>query len=210
MSGSREAVLLIHGLWMNGLAMFYLEHALKREGFLCDSLSYHSMLGTLSEHVDALAGRIAAIDADTVHLVGHSLGGIVALGYLQGARDRRIGRCVLLGSPVGGSQIARTLAQQRGGGLLLGRSVDVWQSDVPHRIGDGLCVGAIAGSEPFGLASMFMDLPAPSDGVVTIDETRLPGLADHLVLPVSHSGMLISSQVADQVAAFLRRGLFER
>jgi len=209
-TGPREAVLLIHGLWMNGLAMLYLEHALGRKGYRCESLSYHSMLGILSEHVDALAGRIAATAADTVHLVGHSLGGIVALSYLQGARDARIGRVVLLGSPVGGSQIARTLAQQRGGGLLLGHSMDIWQSDVPHRIGEGMCVGAIAGSEAFGLASTFMDLPAPSDGVVTIEETRLPGLADHLVLPVSHSGMLISSTVADQVAAFLGRGTFDR
>jgi len=55
-----------------------------------------------------------------------------------------------------------------------------------------------------------MDVPEPSDGVVTVDETRLPGLSDHLVLPVSHSGMLISREVALQTAAFLRYGRFER
>jgi hypothetical protein len=57
---------------------------------------------------------------------------------------------------------------------------------------------------------MFMDVPEPSDGVVTVEETRLPGLSDHLVLPVSHSGMLISQEVARQTAAFLRDGRFER
>ena len=56
---------------------------------------------------------------------------------------------------------------------------------------------------------MFMDVPEPSDGVVTVEETRLAGLSDHIVLPVSHSGMLVSAQAARQVAVFLERGAFD-
>ena len=55
-----------------------------------------------------------------------------------------------------------------------------------------------------------MSLPGDNDGVVTIEETRIPGLADHIVLPVSHSGMLFSGDVADQTANFLRQGKFAR
>jgi pimeloyl-ACP methyl ester carboxylesterase len=210
MAENRETVLLLHGLWMNSFAMLYLAQALGGEGYATETFDYHSMRGTLPEHVAALAERVAATDGATVHLVAHSLGGIVALHYLQGERDRRLGRVVLLGSPVGGSQAARALGNWPAGELLLGRSVDIWQSDSRPRLDGTVGVGAIAGSSPFGLGSIFMDVPEPSDGVVTVDETRLPGLADHLVLPVSHSGMLMSGDIVRQTAAFLRTGRFER
>jgi hypothetical protein len=86
----------------------------------------------------------------------------------------------------------------------------MWRSTFPERIDDGLEVGAIAGSEPFGLGPLFVSLPPPSDGVVTVEETRIPGLRDHIVLPVSHTGMLLSDAVAHQLTAFLRDGRFER
>jgi hypothetical protein len=93
---------------------------------------------------------------------------------------------------------------------MLGRSMEIWQSDSVPKLDATTCVGSIAGSVAFGLGSIFLDVPEPCDGVVTVDETRLPGLADHLVLPVSHSGMLVSREVAGQTAAFLRNGRFER
>jgi len=217
MAARTEAVLLLHGLWMNRLAMLYLARSLGRAGFVPVSLAYRSMRGTPDEHMVAVARRIASIPADAVHIVGHSLGGVVALGYLAGEPDKRIGRVVLLGSPVAGSQVARAVGRWRAGGLFLGRSIAMWQSDLQQRrcqqLEGRFCVGAIAGSRPLpsplGLARFIVRLPAPNDGVVTVDETRLPGLSDHIVLPVSHGGMLISSRVARQVAAFLRRGHFD-
>lgn len=210
MATRAEVVLLLHGLWMNSVAMLYLALALDDAGFATESLNYHSMRGMLPEHVGALADRVAVTAAETVHLVAHSLGGIVALNYLQGTRDERIGRVVLLGAPVGGSHAARAFADRPFGDWILGRSTDIWRSDNRAQLDATACVGAIAGSRPFGLGSVFMDVPEPNDGVVTVQETRLPGLSDHLVLPVSHSGMLISREVARQTAAFLRNGRFER
>lgn len=69
-------------------------------------------------------------------------------------------------------------------------------------------IGAIAGTRRLGVGMAFARLDNPNDGVVTVAETRLPGLADHLVLPVSHSGMLFSARVAREVCAFLRAGRF--
>ena len=197
--------------------MLYLARSLGRAGFRPVLLAYRSMRGTPDEHVAAVVRRIASIPAHTVHIVGHSLGGVVALGYLAGDPDRRIGRVVLLGSPVAGSQAAHALGRWHGAGLFLGRSIANWQSEDHQRrrrqLDRRFCVGAIAGSRPLpsplGLTRFIVRLPAPNDGVVSVDETRLPGLSGHIVLPVSHSGMLISSRVARQVAAFLRLGHFE-
>ena len=210
MNAPRESVLLIHGLWLNGLAMLYLNHALERQGYAPDTFDYHSMRGTLAEHVAALAERVRHTPGDVVHLVAHSLGGIVALSYLGGTHDARVRRAVLLGSPVRGSEAARTLARWPAGDWLLGRSIDIWLSEFRARLDTGASVGAIAGSTPFGLGSVFMHLPGPSDGVVMVEETRLEGLADHIVLPLSHSGMLVSDELAQQVACFLREGRFAR
>jgi hypothetical protein len=71
-------------------------------------------------------------------------------------------------------------------------------------------IGVIAGSVPLGIGRVIApDLPAPSDGVISVEETRVPGMRDHIVLDVNHSGMLISRAVAHQICAFLRDGMFE-
>lgn len=61
-----------------------------------------------------------------------------------------------------------------------------------------------------GLGRFFADLAADHDGTVLVDETRLPGARDHLVLSTSHTGMLFSAEVAEQSAYFLRAGQFNR
>ena len=71
-------------------------------------------------------------------------------------------------------------------------------------------VGIIAGDVPIGFGRLVAGFDEPNDGTVAIVETKMPGTKDHLVLPVSHKGMLISRDVVDQAAAFLRRGEFLR
>ena len=46
------------------------------------------------------------------------------------------------------------------------------------------------------------------DGTVTVEESRLPGAKDHIVVSTSHTGMLFSAEVADQAAHFLQHGSF--
>jgi pimeloyl-ACP methyl ester carboxylesterase len=192
------------------LAMSYLGYALRGAGFSTASLRYRSMRGSLPEHMEAVARRVASLDAEVVHVVAHSLGGVVALRYLQGAPDARIGRCVMLGAPLSGAMTARSLAQRPLGRRMLGASRAILCADFDTRVDARLCLGSIAGSRPLGLGSLVSTFGEPNDGVISVAETKLPSLADHLVLPVSHSGMLVSAPVARQVIAFLRHGRFER
>jgi hypothetical protein len=71
-------------------------------------------------------------------------------------------------------------------------------------------LGVIAGSVPIGLGRLVGVHGAPSDGTIFVEETRLPGILEHLVLRISHTALPFSSMVARQTAAFLNDGCFIR
>jgi pimeloyl-ACP methyl ester carboxylesterase len=203
----REAVILVHGLWTGGWAMQGLRLLLSRRGYAATALDYRSTAQSLDDHARALAVRIAKLRP--VHLVGHSLGGLVILRYLKTYGEQRIGRIVLLGTPARACMAGLRLENLAAGERLLGASRDIWRS-LPEDYRPQCELGVIAGSRPWGLGRLMMRLPGTNDGVVRLEETEVAGMRDRIVLPVSHSGMLVSARVARQVAAFLERGAFDR
>jgi len=207
---AENTVILVHGLWTNRAVMLYLAAALARRGFRTRPVGYLSAMRDLEHNAARLEREIAAAPGDCVHLVAHSMGGVVALRALGLRPDPRVRRVVLLGSPIGGSEGGRQLARTRWGARFLGATRSMWLAMPRLDIPAGIEAGAIAGTRRFGLGRFVLRLPFPNDGVVTVDETRHPRLADHLVMPVAHSVMLVSPAVARQVAAFLERGRFAR
>ncbi len=208
--GESGSVVCVHGLWMSGLEMSVLRTRLGQSGFHVRQFSYPSVLRSPATHVEALATLVSRMPGPEVHLVGHSLGGLVILHLLHCCCPQRFGRAVLLGSPVTGSRLARRARRSRMGAWFLGRS---WRGgldgDVPSWQGAPDRVGAIGGTWGVGLAHYVAGpLTPPHDGVVQLDETRLSGAA-HLALPVSHVSMLFSREVADATALFLRTGRFQ-
>jgi len=204
----REAVILVHGLWTGGWAMQGLRLLLSRRGYAATALDYPSMAQSLLDNARRLAARIAELRQPAVHLVAHSLGGLVVLRYLRMHGEQRIGRIVLLGAPVRACMAGLRLESLAAGERLLGASRDIWRS-LPDDYRPQCELGVIAGSRPWGLGHLVMRLPGTNDGVVRLDETEVAGMRDRVVLPVSHSGMLVSARVARQVAAFLERGAFD-
>jgi pimeloyl-ACP methyl ester carboxylesterase len=98
-----EAVVLVHGLWMTGTEMRVLGGRLEESGFRVRYFRYRSWRGGLAQAAGALQEFVAATDGERVHLVGHSLGGVVIAKMLEGAPLSRSGRVAMLGSPMGGS-----------------------------------------------------------------------------------------------------------
>jgi pimeloyl-ACP methyl ester carboxylesterase len=207
----RECVVLVHGLWVHGLAMELQRRALAGMGYHAVAYSYRSMRLNLTENAGRLALYAYSLRTRLVHFVGHSLGGLVILKMLAGESGGGAGRIVLEGVPYRGSHAAQVLAGLEIGRSLLGRGMREWlESERPADFAR-FEVGVIAGSLGLGLGRLVdRSLPAPNDGVVAVEETRVPGMRDHIVLPVNHSGMLVSRAVHRQVAAFLRGGAFER
>jgi pimeloyl-ACP methyl ester carboxylesterase len=195
---------------MNGLESFLLRDRLKSAGFAPSVFRYPSMHASLAEVTAALAERLRS-SGDTVHVVAHSLGGLVALETLQGDGELPPGRAVLLGSPVQGSRAASAIAHWSLGPQLLGSLAAAELGRAHDRRWRGPReVGVIAGSRSAGLGRVFADLPQPNDGTVCVDETELPGATARIVLDVSHTGMLLSQAVAESVSSFLCVGRFER
>jgi pimeloyl-ACP methyl ester carboxylesterase len=195
---------------MNPLVMGYLAHVLRSAGFVAQTLGYRTIRDPLEAHLARVAKKVSLLDAERVHLVGHSLGGVIAMRYLQRLADRRVHRAVLLGAPVAGCRAATDFAARAGGELMMGRSLAVWRDPVDMSMDPRFEIGAIAGTRALGLGAVVLRLPMPNDGVVCVDETRFPALRDHIEFPVGHSVMLISSRVARQTVSFLKTGAFRR
>jgi pimeloyl-ACP methyl ester carboxylesterase len=215
-------VVYVHGLWLRGYEAAFLRRRLaKALDAETRSFAYSPVGATVTDNAVALKRYLAEIPADTLHLVGHSLGGLVILklfefvglaaqGSLAGGDALPRGRIVLLGSPVRGSRSAQRLARLPFGRAMLGATVgEVLLSPRDCRWDGRRDLGVIAGDLAFGLGRLLGPMGAPNDGTVLVDETSLPGAAEQLRLRVSHSGMPYSAAVARQTAAFLRDGRFE-
>jgi len=208
-----ERVVLVHGLWMNGTELGMLGHRLRREhGFEVRTFSYPTMQGDVSAICAALAGFASEVAGDgRVHLVGHSLGGVMVYRTLTDCAARIDGNAVLLGAPLNGSKAARAVSRWPMLRPLLGPHVldELVESRARCWTGER-ALGAIAGTLRVGTGQFFAHFDEDNDGTVAVSETRIPGLTDHLVLPHSHFGMLLAADVAAQVACFLRTAAFRR
>jgi pimeloyl-ACP methyl ester carboxylesterase len=194
---------------MNGLEMSLLRWRLSKAGFATQRFSYPTVHSDIAANAARLQNFLNGLDADTVHFVGHSLGGLLILRLFEDFPVQRPGRIVLLGTPYTGSATARNLARRAWGRRLLGRSLEqALLGDGPRWRG-GRDLGVIAGTKPVGLGLLVGDLPQPNDGTVIVAETQgIPG-AVSFTLPSSHSSLLLSAEVAQRVSRFLRSGRFE-
>lgn len=202
-----EHVVLLHGLWMRPLVLAPLARQLRGEGFEVSVHGYPSLSRSAEAIIGELRARVAALRGRTVHLVGHSLGGLIALQALRDERGLPPGRVVCLGSPLLGSRTARAVSAWPLAPWLVGRSGTLLREGVPPWRGERE-VGAIAGHAPFGLGALAGAVRGPGDGTVAVEETHLPGLSDHALVATSHTGLIYSRVVGRMAARFLRQGRF--
>ncbi len=203
-------VIFIHGLWMPGRESHWFRQRLQSQfGFNPALFSYRSRLETLESVVDALNRAIDDLHSECVHIVGHSLGGVLAVKLFDQFPVQPQGRVVLLGSPVQGSAAARRLSAVQAGQRMLGTIANqelatmrepAWRQ--PREL------GVIAGTRPVGLGRVITRFNEANDGTVSVRETEIVGATDRIQLPVSHFGMLLSARVVEQTARFLRDGHF--
>ncbi len=201
-------VICLHGLFFNGQEMFLLRRRLERAGYR--TLRFHYPSRRLSPPAAAarLARLLLDLEAERVHFVAHSLGGLVLRHLFHQQPLLPPGRSVTLGTPHQGSRAARALARHRPGRWLLGASIrQGLLGDLPPWPANRE-LGIIAGTLPVGLGRLVCELPLPNDGAVALEETHLPGASGHVMVRTTHLGLLFSPLCADLAIEFLRFGRF--
>jgi len=202
-------VILVHGLWFGSWAMARLAKKLQAEGFRVRRFSYKTTTGDLRAHAAELREFVRVSQSDQLHFASHSLGGLVTLAMLGAEEGLPPGRVVLMGSPLDGSVVARRSRKVPGAEKLLGEIRSTLERGYEYMPSDRE-TGMIAGSKAFGLGMLVGGAGKPGDGTVAVGETLAEGLKDHLILPVTHTGMLYSAEVARQAGCFLKFGSFDR
>ncbi len=204
-------IVFIHGAIVTGHEMFLLRRRMKRLGYGVRQFHWKSVTGTLEQNLDRLTKFLAATEADTLHVVGHSMGGVLARLHFERTPDPRPGRIVAIGSPLTDCWTGRKFGALHPAlpwlaGIAvrdyLAREIDpVWRGAREF--------GVLAGTYPFGIGAIFPGLPSPSDGVVLLEETRLQGITDHVTFRLNHFGLLFSKRCAAAIARFLAEGNFD-
>jgi pimeloyl-ACP methyl ester carboxylesterase len=207
---TRETVVYVHGLWLTGHEALLLRRRLERAfGYDVRAFRYPSVVGTMSEITASLHEFIRALGARQLHLVGHSLGGLVIYRLLERFPEQPPGSVVFMGTPSVACRAAVRVARVRWAAATLGRCIaEELLVERERRWMHSRPLGIIAGSRPFGLGRLVARLEDENDGTIAVSETRLPGAADHITLPVSHMGLLASGRAARETGAFLREGRF--
>ena len=207
---NNETVVFVHGLWMNGMDMSLLEYRFKNCGYSTSRFRYKSISNTPINNAKRLADHIDLITSDQIHFVCHSLGGLIFRHYLHLHPLNKAGKIIMLGTPNQASIAAKTLSHWPGGTKLLGKSIkEGLLGPLPCWTGKQE-LGVIAGDLRLGLGLIIPNIPRPNDGTVSVEETRLEGMQDHITLHVSHFGLLFSKEAFIQTRHFIEHAHFIR
>ncbi|WP_395327086.1 alpha/beta fold hydrolase [Novosphingobium sp. BL-8H] len=216
---ARQAgILFLHGHSRTGLSMRPLVRQFDRLGYRTCTPTYSSLTRSVPDIAERLKSRLDRFRAEfdgPLHIVTHSLGGLVARALVKVARPDGLGRVVMLAPPHGGSEWADLLSRLKMNRIVLGpagRHLVTGRSVVDEAVLASVDfeLGIIAGNRSLDPVLTRRIVSAPNDGKVSVASTRLAGMADHITLPVSHTFMVNNRAVGDQVVAFIRSGRFSR
>jgi pimeloyl-ACP methyl ester carboxylesterase len=210
----RDGVVLLHGISRTSRSFRKMQASVEAAGYATLNVGYASRskaLEALAEDIHPAVERFAEGLDGCVHFVCHSMGGLLARIYVARHRPKRLGRVVMLGTPNGGSEIADRLKH-------IG-AYRAWFGPAGQQLGTqrDAAVAAMfpAVDYPVGgnrsvhpITSAF--LPRPHDGRVSVENTRLDGMADHIIVETSHPWLVRNGPAIAQTIAFLRDGHFRK
>ena len=213
----KETVVLLHGVLRKGGSMKPVELTLKRQGYDVLNITYPSNKHSLEELTDFLHTELKLADsynkAAKVHFVTHSMGGILTRYYLHKYRPHNLGRVVMMGPPNKGSEFADFLTDKKSLRPIFERIYGPAGSQMRTvhnhaKMKIDYDVGVIAGSVSVNPLAPFV-LPKGHDGIVPIENTKIDGMKDHIIVSAPHTLMMYNPKVWKQIHSFLQNGRFD-
>lgn len=216
-----KVVVFLHGLMRTHRSYLPLGKRVAAEiGMTPIYFGYASTRSPISSHAQALRGFLEGLPGNPkIHIVGHSLGNIVTRHAIADwNRDgdprqvlKRLERFVMQGPPNQGAEIAKRLRSLDLFEIVTGRSgIELggdWNSLKVNLATPSCQFGIVAGQLDTGPVRNPL-VEGASDFVVSVEEAKLPGARDFLVLPVLHSFLMDDSAAQDATIRFLNTGAF--
>lgn len=194
-----------------------MEMKLREAGYITVNLEYPSRSKTIeqiaTEHVPEAIEQCEIHDAEVIHFVTHSMGGIITRKTIKDNRPELLGRVVMLSPPNQGSSVVDAMKDRWYFKWLngpAGQQLSTSPYSMPNILGPvDYPVGIITGDDPAFFDSWFITfIPGESDGKVAVTRTKLEGMSDFLVVPESHTYIMYSDLVQDETIHFLKYGIF--
>ncbi|MCB1828057.1 MAG: alpha/beta hydrolase [Coxiellaceae bacterium] len=212
---SQGTVILLHGISRSSRIMSRLESALQEAGYTVRNIDYPSVTYSLNTLAQLVVQKIQPdIERNVpLHFVGHSMGAIVTRLIIRDHRPKNLGRVVMIAPPNKGSTVADFMQRFKfyrklfgPAGQQIGANLKGVHHDLPPA--DYEC-GVIAGNrsaDPW--FSWLLYRGHENDGKVSVEQTKLDGMKDFVVVPVAHAALASNEKVIDLVKTFLSSGHF--
>ncbi|GAA5093437.1 DUF7379 domain-containing protein [Wohlfahrtiimonas larvae] len=207
---NKTNIILIHGLFMPGIIMLKLGHFFEKMGYTTTIFSYKTLSKTPQENARNLIDLIESIDDSNV-IICHSLGGLLtqqALSHMD-QPEQKIQKVISIGTPWQGASILNLMHQYHIDGVV-GKSLEILRPKMHNEWQfPSIPLGSIAGHSIIGARSLLQRDPhTPTDGTVTIEETKIKGMTDHTIIPISHTGLIFSNLTAQKILKFIETNHF--
>lgn len=208
-----ECVIFVHGLGRTENSLDYMSREINKQGYLVINKSYPSTAETVEELAAKNIPDWIKIckGMEKINFVTHSMGGIMVRYFLEKMeRPENLGHVVMMAPPNHGSELVDNFGSFTSAFLGPANAQLGTDSDsLPNQLGPAdYSLGIIAGSETANPLTHFV-FNEPNDGKVTVESSKLEGMADHIVVPYTHTFMMERSEVIGLVKTFLYKGKFE-
>jgi pimeloyl-ACP methyl ester carboxylesterase len=210
---NKEIIVLLHGLGRSNTSMWLLASRLEDAGYHVQRVGYSSLHQNPDEILKDISSQINQCcqkHTQSVHFVGHSLGGLMVRAYLQNNKVDKLGRVVLLGTPNQGAEAADHFSNSWLMNILgpTAKALGTDDKSFPKSLkAPYYPVGIIAGEVKGELNDPV--IPGRDDGLVSVEATKIDGMTDFIIIETGHSRMRYNREVADQTTEFIKNGVFK-